>query len=340
MATMLVLPMRSPSSSPSRQRDPSPYRFRAQEESPQTLELRKQVANTMLSTMPPKPPIPQKRPKLSLQTSLPSTLPLPPQPIFSHNSHSPTTKNTQNNITAANLAPPTPLSPVKPRADFQLPSTNCSTSLSSNKSHTLHSAPPSLQGTPYALPMGAHSILRNSPLPEAVFSATTSRPPKRVFMPTKHVTFTETEPEVMPTPTVEEDVATTITETGIPTPEEECSSREERKATIQQEDGHSTGLRPRSKRKREWIWRPVEDDDEDGTEREEEKKKRRDGDENPIQYGDLSVQPVATDLEETVENVKEEQNADIRDPVPPSLLLPLPPLPSSMEPAMECNVVI
>lgn len=250
---MLVFSMNSPSSSPSRQRDASPYGPRAhREESPQTSQLRKQVASTMLSAIPPtSPPVP-KRPKLSLQTSLPSTLAHQHRPSFVNESiDSPTTRNTHAN--AFDAPPPTPSSAIQPKVDLPPVHSPSATlpSLTHNQGH--HSPFP--HDERYVLPIGTHSILRNSPLQKRHLSATMNRAPKRMFPPVKKVAFSERPVELAPTPVLDE--AEENIETIILLTEEQ---RKERRNAIQEEDGHSTPGQKTRKKRRDWIWRPMEDD--------------------------------------------------------------------------------
>lgn len=74
-----------------------------------------------------------------------------------------------------------------------------------------------------------------------------------MFPPVKLVTFEERLVEFMPTPVVE----------GLSDTEVETSSTEDdhkrRREVIEAEDGHSTPVHGRRKR-RDWVWRPVQDD--------------------------------------------------------------------------------
>ena len=74
-----------------------------------------------------------------------------------------------------------------------------------------------------------------------------------MFSPTKRVAFQERLVEFVPTPVIE----------GVSDNELETSSSEDehkrRREVIEAEDGHSTPIQGRRK-KREWVWRPVEDD--------------------------------------------------------------------------------
>ena len=74
-----------------------------------------------------------------------------------------------------------------------------------------------------------------------------------MFPPVKRVAFQERLIEIMPTPIIE----------GLSDSEVETSSTEDdhqrRREVIEAEDGHSTPVHGRRKR-RDWVWRPVEDD--------------------------------------------------------------------------------
>ena len=74
-----------------------------------------------------------------------------------------------------------------------------------------------------------------------------------MFPPVKRVTFKERLVEFLPTPVIE----------GLSDTEVEPSSTEDdhkrRRELIEAEDGHSTPVHRRRK-KRDWVWRPVEDD--------------------------------------------------------------------------------
>ena len=244
---MLAYFMLSPTPNPtSRASDPPPSgpdRPRAPEISP----LGHEVAGTMLSAMPLNQASTPKKPKLSLQTSLPSFAP-PHHKHLSPNipldSESPTARNTVANT--FERPPPTPSSAMKPWLDF---SRGPATSPTSSAPRAGYISPFS-SNAPYALPIGAHSILRNSPLPRRHVLAAPSRPHKRLFVPPKRVHITDLAAEVIPTPVF--DCADEDCEDRARTAEE----REERKAVIEAEDGHSSMAGKRSRHNREWISRP------------------------------------------------------------------------------------
>lgn len=78
-----------------------------------------------------------------------------------------------------------------------------------------------------------------------------------MFPPVKRVAFPEKMIEVLPTPVL--DVSSEDEDEGALTEEEQKRRREE----IQAEDGHMTPNVGRRKRRRDWIWRPLDDDDDD-----------------------------------------------------------------------------
>ena len=245
---MILLPMRSQDQSPSRQSNDSygpslPPRLR--DSSPHTSELRKHVAGTLLSATPSVRSAAPKRPKLSLQTSI---LPVPavqksaPVAGLSASTESPTIRITNANILDA--LPPTPTSAIPPPVHFPPSSTSSSAMPGFSPFHT---------DAPYNLPIGTHSILRNSPLQRRHVSAASNRLSRRMFSPVKRVTFKESLVEFLPTPVTE----------GLSDTEVETYSTEDdhkrRREVIEAEDGHSTPVHRRHK-KRDWVWRPVEDD--------------------------------------------------------------------------------
>ncbi len=75
-----------------------------------------------------------------------------------------------------------------------------------------------------------------------------------MFPPVKRVAFQEKLVEVVPTPVIEE--TSDPDSDAEPTKDEHQRKREE----IQAEDGHATPIHGRRKRRREWLWRPLDDD--------------------------------------------------------------------------------
>ena len=75
-----------------------------------------------------------------------------------------------------------------------------------------------------------------------------------MFPPVKRVSFQETLVEVAPIPVIEDP---SDDETNAPSTEEEHRRRRE---AIEAEDGHATSTHGKRKRRRDWVWRPMEDD--------------------------------------------------------------------------------
>jgi hypothetical protein len=73
-----------------------------------------------------------------------------------------------------------------------------------------------------------------------------------MFPPVKRVAFQEKLVDLVPTPDVED---SSDVETEVPSTEDEHQRRRE---TIEAEDGHV--VQGRRKRRREWVWRPMDDD--------------------------------------------------------------------------------
>ncbi|MCJ1476570.1 hypothetical protein MMC13_005236 [Lambiella insularis] len=217
---------------------------------------------TMSIAILPPPRIPaSKRPKLSLQTS---TIPQPFAPrsanalSISHSADSPTLRNTYENASATQTALSSQLG--KPRGSSLSQQAAQSTSASPQSSR--ENSP----NVPYFLPIGARSILRNSPLPARYVTPKTSmsaRTPQRLFPPIKRVLFHEMLEELMPTPVIEESEPSD-------TDSDFSASRRKRgreampndtQEVDEGEDMPSTPVQGRSKRRREWVWTlgPTED---------------------------------------------------------------------------------
>jgi hypothetical protein len=204
----------------------------------------------------PKLPASSHRPKLSLNTS---HLPSP----FAHKTSntrtclttdSPTTRNTHDNAfkpstTLPNLTtsiPTTtspPSAPPPPTLGLISPSSSTSTS-------------PSI---PYTLPLGSHSILRNSSLPARLVYATSARTPKLLFPPRKRVKFSNDEPIVLPTPIISESEEEEEEEDGIRSKKRKVPglSTKEVEATDngdEETEVPSTPLVGWRKPPRQWVW--------------------------------------------------------------------------------------
>ena len=75
-----------------------------------------------------------------------------------------------------------------------------------------------------------------------------------MFPPVKRVSFAEKLAEIAPTPVIEDP-----SDTELDAPATEAEQRR-RREVIEAEDGHATPMQGRRKRRREWVWRPMEDD--------------------------------------------------------------------------------
>lgn len=223
---------------------------------------------TTMSTMPAPRPVTPKRPKLSLQTSTLSALPAGncSRTALSHLSNvvdSPTTfRNTYDN--AFEPPPPTPVS-ANPHTDEVFTQLRYQerpapyTASSSSSISTLSSGPTSPFATtaPYTLAIAAKSILRNSPIPRRYIANYPNRPPKRIFRPTKRVSFHETIIEIMPTPVLSD---SDVDRVGI-TESESTTAAGVKTTSDQNHLDKSDGILGRRKRRgRDWIWRPVDDE--------------------------------------------------------------------------------
>ena len=217
-----------------------------------TFQPSDQDADTMLSVMPPVRPATAKRPKLSLQTS-PSPATRPKVVLNTgFTTNSPTIRNTHVN---AFQRPATQNSPYPRENEESSPQRRTTPSSAPPGSSPIssHTSPFPL-ATPYFLPLGARSILRNSPLPRRHVSAASARAPRKMFPPVKRVVFHEPLEETIPVPKLEE-----TSESSDPDNRTEAEIKE-RRAIIEEEDGSATPLHGRRKRRREWVWRPLDDD--------------------------------------------------------------------------------
>ena len=75
-----------------------------------------------------------------------------------------------------------------------------------------------------------------------------------MFPPVKRVSFAEKLVDIAPTPVIEDP-----SDTELDAPATEAEQRR-RREVIEAEDGHATPMQGRRKRRREWVWRPMEDD--------------------------------------------------------------------------------
>jgi hypothetical protein len=216
-----------------------------------------QNPDTMISVMPPARPVTSNRPKLSLQTSHPPPNRSKPALNLSFTIDSPTIRNTHVN---AFEFPPPQNSPFSRGTEAASPQHQ--PTLSSNPSGTSstssHTSPFAI-ATPYFLPLGARSILRNSPLPRRHVSATSARTPRKMFPPVKRVIFHEPLEEIIPTAKLEEPSDSSDSD-GSDKRQRTEDEIKERRAIIEEEDGSATPVHGRRKRRREWVWRPLDDD--------------------------------------------------------------------------------
>ncbi|MCJ1403980.1 hypothetical protein MMC11_007204 [Xylographa trunciseda] len=221
-------------------------------------ELKPPSSTTMsVSILPlPRLSIP-KRPKLSLQTS---TIPQPFAPrsanalSISHSSDSPTLRNTCENALRATPAASSSAQMLEVSAQPSRPRGFSEFHPSSSSPLSSTETSPSI---PYYLPIGARSILRNSPLPPRYVTATSTRTPHRMFPPVKRVVFHEKLEELMPTPIVEETSETSDTDSDSSASGHKrgrVSDPHEHNDSDDLEDMPSTPISGRCKRRREWVW--------------------------------------------------------------------------------------
>ena len=241
---------------------------RPDQESQQAPEPSSQSTGTMTCIMPPPKPSMPKRPKLSLQTF--ATASLDEQKpntdlLFSPVTDTPIYSNAFAN--AFTSLPPTPTTaqikqetPIKPCADGNPtpPSSDPSSTASSSSGLTS----PFTASPPYTLPIGARSILLNSPLPRRHLSAISMRVNRRMFQPVKNVTFCEALESFIPQKLVEHSSGSE-TEGGEKRPRAAYERGEYRgRKTPDEEENMPTipTQQRRRKRRREWVWRPLDDD--------------------------------------------------------------------------------
>ncbi|MCJ1226643.1 hypothetical protein MMC12_003296 [Toensbergia leucococca] len=201
------------------------------------------------------------RPKLKLQTA---ELPLP----FGHKSStalnvsastdSPTTRNTFANVFES---PPPLMSLASTQQSIEAPRQSrldhhTSAPLSAlpmlNSSPSRHTSPfPAT--SPYCLPIGARSILRNSPLPRRHTSATSARASRRMFPPVKRVVFHDRLEEIIPTPIIEESSDSTDSDASEKRQRPTLKDHEFVPGGIEKLVA-ATPVQGRRKRRRDWGW--------------------------------------------------------------------------------------
>lgn len=226
-----------------------------------------QQTDTMISIMPSsKLPTP-KRPKLSLQTF--ATVSSAGEKAKANLTLSTGTETPIRTSTYANAFAPsqTPTScvhhvqeaPVQASLDDQNTPPS-STSSSATSSSSGHSSPFPVSA-PYSLPIGAHSILRNSPLPRKHLSVAT-RINRRRFLPVKRVMFREILEDIIPAQIVGCSSDSSDSDCGEKRQRatfEKAEIRERQSANSVDEGAPSTPVNRRRKRRREWVWRPLDD---------------------------------------------------------------------------------
>ncbi|CAF9931794.1 MAG: hypothetical protein HETSPECPRED_008198 [Heterodermia speciosa] len=269
---MLVLPVRSPQHPHSRQnldddpRTSSPQRQRMSDTS--------LVSNTTLHTsdaiLPATSPRHRpKRPKLSLQTSNVSSLPAGHRSKTAFPISTVRQSATSENSLASIVDAPshTAVTPQAKSPPIDIRSVDIVSFSPTRRSTTTSSSgctSPFPATTPYYLPMGARSILRNSPLPPRSIPSTGPKTAKVLFPRIKHVCFRERLEELIPAPTIDQTHDTSDlsdSDTSDKRLEDEIAERKALDNLLEEEEGNSTApVRGRRKpRKRDWIWRPLED---------------------------------------------------------------------------------
>ncbi|KAL8797223.1 MAG: hypothetical protein Q9195_000690 [Heterodermia aff. obscurata] len=270
---MLVLPVRRPKHPHSRQNlDDNPHTSSPQR---QRMSNTSSVSNTHLlasdatvsATSPRHRP---KRPQLSLQTSNVSSLPtgswsktaLP----ISIVKQSLTTENSLGSV--VDTQSHTTIAPEAKSPPIDLRSVHIVSPSSSNWSAATSSSgctSPFPATAPYCLPIGARSILRNSPLPPRLVPSAGPKAAKVLFPQIKHVCFRERLEELIPKPIIDKTHDTSDvsdSDTSDKRLEDEIAERKALDDLLEEEEGNSTASVPghRKPRKRDWIWRPLEDD--------------------------------------------------------------------------------
>lgn len=226
-----------------------------------------ETAGAMISVMPSISPDVSKRPKLSLKTSIPS---LAKEEVVESTmglgAMADTPTYTRNYVNALDTTAPSfpkaipqtqePSTPILSNARPSLPSSASSSASSLSSGQT---SPLSISA-PYSLPLGSHSILRNSPLPRPYLSATSTRAPRRMFPPIKRVLFRELLEEIIPSQVPEVFSEASDSENSGKRPRDSLTNENGRGRRTADEEELSTPVHGRRKRRREWIWRPLEDD--------------------------------------------------------------------------------
>lgn len=281
---MLLLPLRSPQyPRPRHEHDnddaaataatiyPAPQKGTQFSEKSYRADSQSNPIGNMMSTLPSTRVPAAKRPKLSLQTSSPSTLPAGHKSKTSLNltivSQSSTCGNMYANAfsCACEKTDDWSYTPCDERISPQFSPEDRALSSSSSTSVTTSSSchtSPFPMTTPYCLPLGPRSILRNSPLPRRHVSGPATRTPKLPFPRSKQVCFRESLEELIPA-SPERD-APNISEGSDSDPSDQRLEDDiaERKALDQllEDETATITAHGRRKHRHEWIWRPLKDD--------------------------------------------------------------------------------
>lgn len=209
-----------------------------------------------------------KRPKLSLQTSKVSSLHAGQKsrttPNLSLVTQTPTYSNTCTNAlihpSVGSRSNPSNQkhSPQSSPEDHSSPGSSNSSATTSTSCHTS----PFPSSIPYSLPLGPRSILRNSPLPRKLVSATSTRTPKLLFPRPKRVCFREDLEDLIPTSIVDKTAAASELSSSAASDTRLEDEIAERKALdeLLEEGATTSHVCGRRKRRRDWIWRPLEED--------------------------------------------------------------------------------
>lgn len=280
---MIVLPVRRPQHFVDNDTSPCP--------SPPALQIsntqnsrQTETARNMTSSMPAMRPPTQgsRKPRLTLNTanvtSLPSGAKSRTALCLSAVTGSPTYRNTYANAFEAaplktRTTSPTCTTIPQPKSSGCSPSPRSASTSASTASSTSDSSPPFPTTAPYILPVGSRSILRNSPLPRR--QAVGSRPPKVYFPLVKRVGFQDgnlvqyipsmrsRREEILDSSSDASDAETSPKRKHDPLSDDydEISERRELDELLEKRQAAvSSPVHGRRKRRREWVWRPLDND--------------------------------------------------------------------------------
>ena len=278
--TMLVLPVRRPQNidhDPSHELSPSVIQISRSSTGYNNIPSENMTATS--SIMRPQTQGPRK-PRLTLNTATGSSLPSSARSrtalCVSGVTESPTYRNTYAN--AFDVAPAklkssvqTDAATVESRCISHSSPESASTTASTTCSTSGNSSPLSA-ATPYVLPLGTRSILRNSPLPRRHAAGT--RPPKVYFPVMKKVGFEDNNlvqyiPSVLLKRDETQDSSPDASDSELspkrkhdPVPEDfdEIAERRQLDELLEERRSIVSPIHGRRKRRREWIWRPLDND--------------------------------------------------------------------------------